>query len=676
MYSSPLTFTETTTLSTYVSNENGSNTQSFTYTKKQNGGGEEVDDNKYYVYFDNTSNWNVKVWAWNDSENCTVAGEGNWPGDGMIEKNGKLYWEAPAGKVPTQIIFSNNGGEKAGGGDLKFVNKATYKPDGSNEIISYGPQKPEITVNPASGKVKGTTVITVNIDNEATSISGTFNGKTLALSNGSNNVSVSSYLNDGESGTMTISATNSAGTSQFNASFTRDDSTPIVTLTGDSRELSIYQIMVGSFQHGEGGASGYSDMWGPSGHRKDGNLRGIINALDYIKELGMNAIWMTPVFDSSNGGNGDEKLKATGYFANDYFKIDPHFGTDAEFRELVDKAHEKGMYIILDGVFGHHSNCTGASPKGKYIDNRSASNVRGTDAGNIAFPGSLDYFKEVVRYWMDEYGVDGWRLDQCYQVYQNGHNYWKELREEVEAVARERKNRGEQWGTLGFMVGEDWTSAGNITVTQQDGLKSVMDFDGKDNLVNLGYGVGSIEWLLKTDAAGRGYRDSGVNPTLFLSNHDTSRVGDFVSSTEGLMTRHAAVACYSGPTCTYYGDEIGDKSGNGNPDNKARTSGRISGFNSNEQRLHDYVAKVFRARAENPAMWRGTTTTRKDSESNTQVVEITKTDSQTGNKVVVVFSQKDTNWSIGGSGLDLINGGNVSGSINVKAWVPAVIKMN
>lgn len=785
VYASPLTFTETTTLSTFVSNENGSNTQSFTYTLKQGGGGND-DDDKYYVYFDNTSNWNVKVWAWNDTESCTVSG--SWPGDGMTQKDGKLYWEAPAGKVPTQIIFSNNGGEKAGGGDLKFVNKATYKPDGTyttggddpippvpgartihfkggwsatpyayvysesgatsieysgawpgaqmtsegNGWYSYalpdgasssamvifntgangserypadmepgiklsfsgnegwyslsnhswsssnpdGPQKPSITVTPASGKVKGSSVITVSIANEATSISGTFNGKALSLSNGSNNVSVSSYLNDGQSGTMTISATNSLGTTEFNASFTRDDSTPVVTLTGDSRELSIYQIMVGSFQHGEGGASGYSDMWGPAGHRKNGNLRGIINALDYIKELGMNAIWMTPVFDSSNGGNGDEKLKATGYFANNYFKIDPHFGTDAEFRELVDKAHEKGMYIILDGVFGHHSNCTGASPKGKYIDNRQADNVRGTDAGNIAFPGSLDYFKEVVRYWMDEYGVDGWRLDQCYQVYQNGHNYWKELREEVEAVARERKNRGEQWGTLGFMVGEDWTSAGNITVTQQDGLKSVMDFDGKDNLVNLGYGVGSIEWLLKTDAAGRGYRDSGVNPTLFLSNHDTSRVGDFVSSTEGLMTRHAAVACYSGPTCTYYGDEIGDKSGNGNPDNKARTSGRISGFNSNEQRLHDYVAKVFKARAENPAMWRGTTTTRKDNESNCQVVEITKTDSQTGNKVVVVFSQKDTNWSIGGSGLDLINGGNVSGTINVKAWVPAVIKMN
>ncbi len=450
---------------------------------------------------------------------------------------------------------------------------------------------------------------------------------------------------------------------------------PVYTLTGDQRELSIYQIMVGSFQHGDGGASGYSDMWGPEGHRKNGNLKGIINALDYIKELGMNAIWMTPIFDSTNG-QGGEKLQATGYFCTNYFKVDPKFGTEAEFDELIREAHARGIYVILDGVFGHHGGVNQASPGGKYISTgNNVQNVRGTEAGNIIFPGSLEYFKEVVRYWMNR-GVDGWRLDQCYQVYQGGHNYWNDLRKEVEAVAAERRGRGEEWGTLGYMVGEDWTSAGNITVTQQDGLKSVMDFDGKDNLVGLNSGVGSIGWFLSSDAQARGYRDNGVWPTIFLSNHDTSRVGDFVdvnSRPEELMARHAAVAAYSGPTCTYYGDEIGDKSGNGNPDNKARTSGRISGFNSNEQRVHDYVAKVFNARKENPALWRGTVERRQDGND---VEIITKTDSQTGNKVICIFSQKNTSVSIGGTGVDLINGGNVSGSVSVSAWIPAFIKMN
>ena len=91
----------------------------------------------YYVYFDNTTNWSkVMVWAWNSTENCVAASE--WPGDQMTAKDGVLYWSAPAGKVPTEIIFSNNGGDKAGGGDLTFVNGATYYPDGTYKMISYG----------------------------------------------------------------------------------------------------------------------------------------------------------------------------------------------------------------------------------------------------------------------------------------------------------------------------------------------------------------------------------------------------------------------------------------------------------------------------------------------------------------------------------------------------------
>lgn len=671
VYSSALTFTETTTLSTYVENAAGSNVQSFTYTKKQGG-----DEDEHYVYYDGTFSA-PQVWAWIDSNtNCTAAG--SWPGDNMTKKNGKWYWAVPSGKsVPKQIII-HEGGNKIGGGDLNYVDKATYHQDGSytSKVDDPTPQKPSITINPNGGTVKGSATITVVINNDATSISGTFNDKSLSLQNGSNSVSVSQYLtSDKATGSLSVSATNAQGTTTANVSFTRDDSTPVYegNLTGDWRELSIYQVMVGSFQHGNGGASGYSDMWGPEGHRKNGNLRGIIDALDYIKDLGMNAIWMTPIFDSTNG-QGGEKLQATGYFCTNYFKVDPKFGSEAEFDELIRKAHEKGIYIILDGVFGHHGGVNSASPNGKWIDSNTASNVRGTDAGNISYPGSLEYFKEVVRYWMNK-GVDGWRLDQCYQVYQGGHNYWKDLREEVERVAQERRSRGEKWGTLGYMVGEDWTGAGSITVTQQDGLKSVMDFDGKDNLVKLENGVRSIGWFLASDAAGRGYRDSGVNPTIFLSNHDTSRVGDFAdvnSRTNELITRHAAVAAYSGPTCTYYGDEIGDKSGNGNADNKARTSGRISGFTQNEQKVHDYTAKYFKARAANPALWRGTVSRQEGNKCEI----ITKTDSQTGNKVICIFSETDQNVSIGGSGIDLINGGNVSDNVSVKAWIPAFIKMN
>lgn len=103
------------------------------------GEGGDVTPGQYYVYFENTDNWTPYVWAWNNNENCTRAGKDGWPGDPMTQKDGKYYWEAPAGKVPTEIIISNNGGTKAGGGDLAFVNGATYKPDGSytgGEIVT------------------------------------------------------------------------------------------------------------------------------------------------------------------------------------------------------------------------------------------------------------------------------------------------------------------------------------------------------------------------------------------------------------------------------------------------------------------------------------------------------------------------------------------------------------
>lgn len=643
------------------------------------------------IHFKPTTSWsNATPWvyAYTKSGSQTTEHAGTWPGTEMTsEGNGWYSYILPEETTTsTMLIWSNKSNPPRYPADQEDGVKADFEGrEGWYDLSTYtwsttnpdGPQKPVITVTPNGGKVKENTVITVSIANDATNVAATFAGKGLPLNLEGGSFKAGDYLADGETATMTITATNAQGTTTVSdLSFTRDDTVISTTLTGDWRELSIYQVMVGSFQHSDRGASGYSDMWGPEGHRKNGNLRGIIEALDYIKELGMNAIWMTPIFDSTNG-QGGEKLQATGYFCTNYFKIDPKFGTEADFDELVREAHERGIYIILDGVFGHHGGVSQASPNGKWISTQAnTQNVRGSESGNIVFPGSLDYFKEVVRYWMER-GVDGWRLDQCYQVYQGGHNYWNDLRREVEAVCNERKQRGEQWGTLGYMVGEDWTNAGSITVTQQDGLKSVMDFDGKNNLVSLGYGVGSIGWFLANDAAGRGYRDNGVNPTIFLSNHDTGRVGDGLdintdSGLKGLMTRHAAVAAYSGPACTYYGDEIGDKCGNGNDDNKARTSGRISGFNTNEQRLHDYVAKLFKARSENPALWRGTVSR----QEGTGLEVITKTDAQTGNKVVCIFSQTDQNVSIGGTGEDLLRGGTVNGTVSVSAWEPVFIRMN
>ncbi len=447
------------------------------------------------------------------------------------------------------------------------------------------------------------------------------------------------------------------------------------------RSLSIYQIMVASFQHAEDGAPGYAAMWGPDGERKNGNLRGIINSLDYIKDLGVNAIWLTPIFDSSTAMGG-EKLQATGYFTNDYFKIDPHFGTEADFRELVDKAHERGLYVILDGVFGHHGGVSTPSPSGYTIDSTISGNDRNEGTGNVAYPGSLDYFKEVATWWMDNYDVDGWRLDQAYQACQGNHNYWNEIRGAVEQTAARRRAEGKQWGTLGYMVGEDWGTAATINegVYKNGGLKSAFDFDGKETIsgamqdpssTGLVNGWDDIIRVYGTPRQ-RGYATDSVMPNLFLTNHDGYRLADHFDPTDPLyyekqMARIAILAGYNGPITLYYGDEMADRTletHGGQKDNVARTSGHLEPRNDGERRLLDFTKKAMNFRRDNPAMWRGTTTFDKQRVGDADVLVVDKTDPETGNRVLIVFSDRPTSVPVHGVG-----------AIDVDAWQPEFVKI-
>lgn len=447
----------------------------------------------------------------------------------------------------------------------------------------------------------------------------------------------------------------------------------------EHRSLAIYQIMVASFQHGEGGAPGYTQMWGPDGQTKNGNLRGIINALDHIKSLGVNAIWLTPVFDSSNGIGG-EKLQATGYFTNDYFKVDPHFGTAEEMHELVDEAHKRGLYVILDGVFGHHGGVTEPSPNGHRIDSTESGNDRNEGTGNVKYPESLDYFKDVATWWMDEFEIDGWRLDQAYQATQGGHNYWKEIRKAVEETAARRKAEGKEWGTLGYMVGEDWGNAQviNGSTFKDGGLLSAFDFEGKERIsgpmqdvsgAGLENGWDDVIWMLQP-ARQRGYLNDNVAPNLFLTNHDGYRLADHFSKDdphyyEKQMARFAILAAYSGPITIYYGDEYADRTletTGGQKDNVARTSGHLEPRNSGEESLRDYLAEALKIRKENPAMWRGQSSFKKDKVADADVLTVTKFDPETGNEVLIVFSTEDTTVPVHGYG-----------GVDVDGWRPEIV---
>ena len=406
-------------------------------------------------------------------------------------------------------------------------------------------------------------------------------------------------------------------------------------------DLRIYQIMVESFVNGDDSIN-YDVGYGPSMHK--GDLQGIINSLDYIKGLGINAIWLTPIFDSCGNGVADKRLASTGYYACDYFNVDPFFGTNAKLKELVDTAHAKGLYVFLDGVFGHAiTNVLPVAPvSGVRPTMKSASlgyTVDYTQAN------SLTFFTEVATHYVKEYGIDGWRLDQSYQVPVEA---WKSIRTAVENAAAARAAAGETWGTLGYMVGEDWNSQDNIATTTYGtvsvpGLKSAFDFPLHYGLVQAigaesNGATGDATSLYASWNNGSVYPAFAM-PNLFLNNHDMPRFGDLLQranladvSDDAYWLRHKAafsfMASRSGPITFFYGDEIGDEVAGFTAkvsdsscasqglcdDHVARSDAKIEGItgfvaNAAQADLRDkYLARLLAVRAAHPALYAGART--------------------------------------------------------------------
>lgn len=405
--------------------------------------------------------------------------------------------------------------------------------------------------------------------------------------------------------------------------------------------LRIYEVMVESFVDGDP-ARNYNAGYGTSHHK--GDLRGIINSLDYIKSLGMNALWMTPVFDSHageayQGGGTNLKLDATGYYTRDYFKIDPKFGSLADAQELVTKAHQKGMYVFFDGVFGHHKGNLVASPTGKLPVNSSPGVV------DYSSQQSVEFYKEFATYWINQLGIDGWRLDQSYQVPPAA---WRQIRSAVETASAQRAQAGQQWGTLGYMVAEDWSDANTIAgrtfgPDSNPILHSAFDFPVRYAIVGTVAGeesglsgrpasVISESWAY--GAHDNIYADHAL-PNLMIGNHDFVRFGDLIqraglgNPTEAVYwARHRLAfmfqAAYSGPITRYYGEEIGDEVPNYAAqvtnncaslglcdDHVARTSAKILGVTSqnltaDSLALLQFHKDLMTVRSDYPALSHGT----------------------------------------------------------------------
>ena len=322
-----------------------------------------------------------------------------------------------------------------------------------------------------------------------------------------------------------------------------------------------YQIFPERFAIGKSNKDmGYiKDAWGELPHPKSfygGDLIGIRERLPYLVDLGVNVIYMTPVFCSPSNHK---------YDITDYETVDPAFGGNEALKSLIDDAHRLGIRVMLDGVFNHcsssHPFFLDAKKNGKnspYYDwffwnadgsYRTFGSVQYMPKLNTANPAVIRYFSGVAVNWMRGFGVDGWRLDVADEI---SHRFLRHFREAVLEQNPEAIIIGEDWHrAVRYLNGDEYDGIMNYGITKACldllAFQTIDSAQFRDRLVRLyhTYSIPANEKMLN-----------------LLGSHDTDR---FLSRVKGdgqrFRTAAAIMFFYSGIPCVYYGDEIGMEGG-------------------------------------------------------------------------------------------------------------------
>lgn len=334
-----------------------------------------------------------------------------------------------------------------------------------------------------------------------------------------------------------------------------------------AQDAVIYNIFPDSFATGKEKVSGQASQKQWEGQtvcgKLGGTIRGITENVSYIKKLGLNAIYINPIFAAG------EYHK---YDLIDYFHIDPCFGTNEDFKELVETFHANGIKVIIDGVFNHcgwkffaFEDVVQKGQQSAYKDwfyGLQFPVIRpdnGEDYPNYECFGYerlmpklntanlqvQEYFCKVGRYWVEEFHTDGWRLDVASEV---NDGFWRKFHEEVKAVNPEA-----------ILIGEVWESANHWL----DGtiFDSAMNYDFRKHCKRF-FAEGSVDAAefdgRVTDMRMR-YRKQTVYAQLnILDSHDVSRFLS-VCGEDRKKYKLAIIfqMCFPGIPSVFYGDELG-----------------------------------------------------------------------------------------------------------------------
>jgi len=371
--------------------------------------------------------------------------------------------------------------------------------------------------------------------------------------------------------------------------------------------------------------------------RHGGDIEGIISKLDYLKDLGITALWITPMLEN------DMWMSYHGYAATNLYKIDSRFGSNQIYKQLVSEAHQKGLKIILDHVsnhiggnhlwmndlpFGDWINGTVENHLPAHHDKMAFLDIHGTSIMtdftqegwfenympdlNQRNPFLKKYLIQNTLWWIEFAGIDGIREDTypyCDQKY---------LSEWAEAILNEYPNFnivGEIWKGVPSVISGYQHNSSVRKVGFDSNLPTVTDFALSDALRNFLSGKKSIYSIYEALVQDIVY-DNPNNLLVFVDNHDIERAM-FVAkgNIQKFKVALNLVLFTRGIPTLFYGTEIGIKGGNkhgelrkpfpGGFSGDTRNAFTIQGRTEQENCIFDYVNQLLKLRKEYPALAKG-----------------------------------------------------------------------
>ena len=373
------------------------------------------------------------------------------------------------------------------------------------------------------------------------------------------------------------------------------------------KTASFYQIFVDRFCIGNTGKDkSYINLkWGELPDPKSfagGDIKGITQKLSYLNELGINALYLTPIFKSVSNHK---------YDISDYYQIDPHFGDKDDFRELVTKAHKLGMKVVLDAVFNHCSENLSqfqdVLKKGKDsefydwfiiksenpLEYECFASCTYMPKFNTSNPRVREFLIDVAVSWIKEFDIDGWRLDVSDEV---SHEFWRQFRRAVKEVKSDCVLLGENWHDANvYLRGDQFDCIMNYAFT-----KACLDFYAFGTFGAQNFADKLNEILMRNATP---VNDMMLN---LLDTHDTHRFLTRVNGDKAkLMSALAVNFFFPGAPCIYYGTENAMEGGydpdcrrtfdweNENRDNEVKTLIKtLSGLKRRED-FNSFPVKIY-----------------------------------------------------------------------------------